>query len=579
MRALTRVARVVPDVTGVDKAFDYLVPDELADSVRVGVRVRVPLHGRNVAGWVAHVADRDPDVPVARMRRIAKVLGLGPTPDIVELAEWATRRWAGRPRAFLAAAAPKTLVTALPPPRHLSRITRHVSPEVDALLARGGGILRVGPRFDLAPVLAALAYHGPSLVVVPTQQAARTHAASLRARGYHVAPWPEQWAAARAGADVVIGTRSAAWAPIEDLRLVVVVDEHDDVLQEERSPTWHARDVAIERARRLGAPCVLVTPAPSVAAREWAGDRVERVGAAAGDWPEVRVVDRSAGDGWTTSLVTPELTEELRDRARRVVCVLNVAERSALCACAACRTILRCEACDAAVGHTTAGDLECRRCGTRRPVVCQSCGASAVADLRPGVARLRRELEVAARRPVAAVTASTRSVDERCDVFIGTEAVLHRVRHADTVAFLDADAEILAPRYRAGEIALGLFVHAARLVAGSAAPRILAQTLVPAHPLLTGLAAGDPDPAVEADCARRRELGFPPFGAIASVSGQGTRAWLERIGDSLAVRVAVHDAQHGMVRAQGWGELGRAMLETPRPPRARIVVHVDPPRV
>ncbi|MFZ9292575.1 MAG: hypothetical protein ACO26C_08605, partial [Ilumatobacteraceae bacterium] len=275
---MSRVARVVPDVTGVDKAFDYLVPDELADAVRPGVRVRVPLHGRNVGGWVVHVADRDPDVPVARMRRIAKVLGLGATPDLVELAEWATRRWAGRPRAFLAAAAPKTLVTSLPPPRHLSRITRHVAPEVDALLARGGGLLRVGPRFDLAPVLAALAYQGPSLVVVPTQQAARTHAATLRARGYHVAPWPEQWAAARAGADVVIGTRSAAWAPIDDLRLVVVVDEHDDVLQEERAPTWHARDVAIERARRLGVPCVLVGPTPSIAAREWAGDRVARIG-------------------------------------------------------------------------------------------------------------------------------------------------------------------------------------------------------------------------------------------------------------------------------------------------------------
>ncbi|MFZ9291575.1 MAG: hypothetical protein ACO26C_03410, partial [Ilumatobacteraceae bacterium] len=298
-----------------------------------------------------------------------------------------------------------------------------------------------------------------------------------------------------------------------------------------------------------------------------------------GDWPEVRVVDRSTADGWTTSLVTAELTSQLRDRSRRVVCVLNVADRSALSACGACRTILRCETCEAAVAHAAEGDLECRRCGTRRPVVCQSCGASAVADLRPGVARLRRELEIAARRPVAAVTASTRSVDERCDVFIGTEAVLHRVRHADTVAFLDADAEILAPRYRAGEIALGLFVHAARLVAGAPSPLILAQTLVPSHPLLAGLAAGDPDPAVEADRARRRELGFPPFGAIAAVHGQGTRAWLERIGDSLHVRVAVVDAQHGMVRAGGWGELGRAMLETPRPPRSRIVVHVDPPRV
>jgi primosomal protein N' (replication factor Y) len=574
----TRVARVVPDVTGVDKAFDYLVPDDLAAAARVGVRVRVPLHGRNVAGWVVTVAERDAEVPAARLRRVLKVLGLGATPELVALADWASRRWAGPMRALLAAAAPKTLVTRLPPPRHLSRITRTVSPEVDALLARGGGVLRVGPRLDLAPVLAALAYHGPSLVVVPGLQAARAHAASLRSRGYHVAPWPEQWAAARAGVDVVIGARSAVWAPIDDLRLVVVVDEHDDVLQEERAPTWHAREVAIERARRLGVPCVLISPVPSVAARTWAQGRVARIGAAAGDWPEVCLVDRSAGERWTTSLVTPELSAELRDRARRVVCVLNVADRSALSACGACRTILRCEVCDAAVTHRADGILACRRCGTERPVVCQACGSTSVADLRPGVARLRRELEVVARRPVAAVTAATRTVDERCEVFIGTEAVLHRVRHADTVAFLDVDAEVLAPRYRAAEIGAGLFVHAARLVRASPAPRIMAQTLVPTTPLLAALAAGDPDPALEADLARRRELGLPPFGAIAAVSGTGTRAWLEQLATRPAVRVAVEDAQHGMVRVRDWGELGAALLAVPRPARSRVVVHVDPPR-
>jgi primosomal protein N' (replication factor Y) (superfamily II helicase) len=64
----------------------------------------------------------------------------------------------------------------------------------------------------------------------------------------------------------VVGARAAAWAPAPDLAAVVVLDEHDEVWQEERVPTWHARDVAIERARRAGVPCVLVSPTPSLEA-------------------------------------------------------------------------------------------------------------------------------------------------------------------------------------------------------------------------------------------------------------------------------------------------------------------------
>ena len=96
--------------------------------------------------------------------------------------------------------------------------------------------------------------------------------------------------------------------------------------------------------------------------------------------------------------------------------------------------------------------------------MCQRCGGSGFANLRPGVSRLREELEAAAGRPVVAVTGPDRARPAPADIYVGTEAVLHRVDRADVVAFLDFDRELLAPRYRAVEQALALLAKAARLL-------------------------------------------------------------------------------------------------------------------
>ena len=139
--------------------------------------------------------------------------------------------------------------------------------------------LRLPPNDDVLPVLLAAAGRGPVLVVVPSPDRARLDAARLRRAGLSVAVCPQEWAAAAAGVDVVIGSRVAAWAPCPDLAAAVVVDEHDEALQEERSPTWHARDVVVERAsacRRAGAAGVAVPDRGGLAAVGRAGARARR---------------------------------------------------------------------------------------------------------------------------------------------------------------------------------------------------------------------------------------------------------------------------------------------------------------
>ena len=571
---MSRIARVVVDVTGVDKPFDYLIPDALAAQAVVGARVRVPLHRREVPGWVMSVLDAPAsDVDTEKLLPLAKVTSIGPSTEIVELAEWAAERWASRRRPFFVSASPERRIPRLVAPRRTSSSTA-----AEPLLGTGGGLVRVGPASSAMHVVEDAMSCGPVLVVVPTLARARRVAAECRRRGRTTALYPDDWASAASGVDVVVGARSAVWSSAPQLGAIVVIDEHDDTLQEERAPTWHARDVAIERARRLGVPCLLASAVPTIAARAWAGTRVTDA-PDANQWPPVRVIDRNADERWASSLVTSALIELLRDHSKRVVCVLNVKGRARSVACDACRTVARCEVCDAGMTEPDAERLVCARCAAERPVVCLACGSQRMRSIRIGISRLRDELEAAAGRPVQEVKPTTGALDPRVSVFVGTEAVLHRVDRADAAVFLDLDSELLAPRFRASEQALDLVAHGARLVAPSASVaggELVIQTTVPDHELISGLASGDLTAYVVAETARRQRLRLPPFGALAEVSGAGAAEAAAHLRGSLLVEVA-GDEDRLLVRAASWHALSEALRSLPKS-RQRVRIAVDPAR-
>lgn len=560
------VARVVPNVTGLDKQFDYLVPAPLRARVAIGSLVRVPLHGRRIGGWVVALGPPTDALPVEKLIEIAKFSSVGPLAEIVELAAWAATRWgAPRLRPFLVAADPPTMVSAL------ARSRRTVT----ATAAVATGVRRTTPLTDPLPMLIDIARCGPMLVIHPTPAAARAIANRMRKVGLSVALMPDEWAVAAAGADVVVGGRSAAWAPCPGMHSIVVLDEHDEALQEERSPTWHARDVAIERAARCGAACVLVSPIPTATALRWARARVVEPSASdrVAGWPFIEVIDRTDEEPWKRSLVSSSLIANLREAGKRVVCVLNTVGRARLLACRSCKSLQRCTKCEAAVALRDDGTLACGRCGTVRPLVCQQCGSSAMAIVKPGVTRLREELEAAANRSVVAVTGDTGELPP-ADVYVGTEAVLHRVRGIDVVAFLDFDAELLAPRYRAAEQAMALLVRAGRLVgARRGGGRVIVQTFVPHHEVLQAAVFADPARVGEGELARRRLLGLPPFRALAAVEGADALEFAAATGLEYA-----STAKGALVRADDWTTMGAALAATPRPKGSRLRVEVDPPR-
>ena len=560
----------------IDKTFDYLVPARQAALAVVGAQVRVPLHGRRVSGWIVAV-DVSPPAGVA-LAEVLAVRGIGPPAQVVELAMWAAHRWAGRAASILTAASPPTLVARLPPPlMGTVPIGGEAADLPTEALSTSGAVVRRPPSVDPLPLVLAAARVGPALVVTPSVATARGLAARVRRAGVGVAVLPRDWAQAQAGASVTIGARNAVWAPVPDLAVVVVIDEHDEALKEERVPAWHARDVAIERAQRAGVPAVLVSPCPSLEALKWGPLVTPSRAAERQGWPALEVVDmRRADDPVRTGLYSDALVRVLRS-GERVVCVLNRTGRARLLACVACGELATCERCGAAVIQPSA-DFECPRCATARPPICLRCHSTKFKNLRAGVSRVREELEALAGEPVVDVTADE-GASATARVHVGTEAALHRVTEADAVAFLDFDQELLAPRYRAAEEAFALLARAARLVGGRRpGSRVLVQTRVPNHEVLDAALHADPARVSDAEGRRRRDLGFPPVKAMAAISGPGADEFVATLGTPLGIDVLGPAKGTWLVRAASPDELADALARVTRP-AARLRIEVDPLRV
>jgi primosomal protein N' (replication factor Y) len=568
-----RVCRVAPDVTAVERVFDYLVPDALAPLVRVGAIVRVPLHGRRVRGYVV-ADDVTPDTGGPLLELLA-VASQGPPAEVVALTDWIAWRWRGPRIAVLRSASPPNRVIPSEPawPR---------SHRAGVLTQVRCCVVRRAPLLDRRELVSSMcADDGSTIVAVADASRGRSLAQFLRREGRDVAfvhsddsdaQRTAAWKRATQGHCVVIGGRVAALAPVPDLGAVIVVDDADEALQEERSPTWHARDVLYERAARAGAPWAVVSPAPSVEALAIAGVTLdaEPPDVEARGWPRTLVVDRRE-EPPGAGLLNETLADTLRDAGGPVVCVLNRRGRLRVLACDSCHALLRWD---------RAAD---------RPMVCDECGATRLRVLRSGVTRVREELAALfPRLRVLDVDADTEEVGD-ADILIGTEAVLHRPevrrRRPAVVAFLDFDQELLPPRYRAVAQAHWLATRGAQLLVGRPRDetRLVVQTRQPDHEVVRALVTGHPALVADAELERRRALGFPPFGALAELSGDdaAVNEAAGALADFDAIQVLGPTDGHALVVAPGPDALADALVvaHAAARPIGRVRIAVDPPRV
>ncbi len=598
------------------KEFDYAVPPAWTEPVVVGTRVRAPLHGRTVRGWV--VRDDVEPTPGLEVRPLKSWLGWGPPQPVVEAAAWGAWRWAGPEAAFLQAASPKVIVRTLPPalpaPGRDADGAASPAPEgsgrlwADVPAGNRVTVVRLPPATDLLDLVLAAATdphvrarEGTVLVLVPFVGWAERLCARLTRRGLAATT---DWVEARAGWPVVVGSRAGAWSPVPVLGAVVVLDAHDDAYREESAPTYGAVDVAIERARRAGVPCVLTSPVPPVTLT---GDLTvagppheERAG-----WPALERVDRRGADP-RTGLFSQEFVRLARavldaphpDQTQTpapLVCVYNRKGGARLLACSHCGELARCLRCGAAMAAAAdKATLHCPRCDEVRPLVCASCGRLKMKTLRAGVSRVRDELtallgvEVEEVSGPAPAGGGHRAGGTDARVLVGTEAVLHRVRRAATVAFLDIDLHLLAPRLSATDETLALLVRAGRLVgprgSGPAWARVQVQTRVPDHPALEAAVRGDPAPVQAEEEAVRRSSDLPPFSALALVSGALAPVYAAALAQDAARAggaVSVTTAGDGswLVRAPDHDVLCDLLARVERPSGRGLRVAVDPPAI
>lgn len=571
------------------------MPKALAGRIGVGSRVRIELHGRRVGAWVVEDEVTPPEGVVVKPLSLSS--GEGPPPSVVALAEWASWRWAGPVSSFLGTASP-TRVIRRPSTDRSARLTQAgshapvpspgggsvglVSSAIDA--STTASVIRLAPGLD-SGLLALEVVHrmGPAGIVMLAPSSARAVqlAHRLRRSGVPVALLPDDWQQAADGRSVVVGTRAAAWAPVSTLRAAVILDAHDEAYREERSPTWSAVDVILERARRDACPALLVSACPTVSLLEGAtlvttGRDTELRG-----WPNVEVIDRTSDDP-RTGLFSERLAELLRgelDRPDgRAVCILNRTGRAKLLACAHCGALARCSVCGGSMRQAvSAGALHCSRCEETRPPICAACDSSRLKLIRIGVARATEELS--ALTGVDAVEVSGRAPDaipEGARLIVGTEAALHRVATAGTVAFLDFDQHVLAPRFAAAEEALALLARAARLVGVRAGRgRLVVQTRLPGHAALRSATKGDPSLLAQSEQMVRRELDLPPYAALALLQGPSAGGYAEELGRREGITVSAPEPDRRLVRARDHQLLCDAMAAVPRP-AGRLRVAIDP---
>jgi primosomal protein N' (replication factor Y) (superfamily II helicase) len=408
-------------------------------------------------------------------------------------------------------------------------------------LERGHGVIVLVPEIALTPQTVARfqARFGDTVALL--------HSALGEGERY------DEWRRLRTGAArIAVGPRSAVFAPVADLGLIVVDEEHDASFKHEGDPRYDARHVAAERARRAGATLLAgsATPRPETwhaVPRLTLSSRVD-----ARPLPPVRVLDMRDAPG-----PLHPLTRRALAAARKSILLLNRRGWSNFLACRTCGKVWECPSCDVAlVLHRAEGVIACHHCGHRErvPDRCDACGSLAVARHGAGTERIEAELRETLDAPVFRLDADTAGAKDAVPnllarfqaapsgLLVGTQMVAKGHDFADVTlgVVLDADSTLRFPDFRAEERTFALVAQlAGRAGRGPEGGRVLVQTTSPEAPAIEAAARHDAEGFLAGELERRRALRYPPFADLIRVvcsaeSPEPVRAAAARVAEAIA---------------------------------------------
>ncbi len=633
-----------------DCEFTYRIPENLAASVRIGMRVAVPFTGSREVGVVTAMASES-DLHPKRVRDIARVLDVEPlvSDELQALARWISERFACSFGEALHAALPAALKREAT--RRRIRMIRAVSPvdpgvfaELDKTQEKQHRLLRtlleIGAPVELRDLLRRLNLSdAPAKSLVqrglaqidsvecsadeyetatadrprPAQLSgeqeaalgallkpleAREHATFLlegvtgsgktevylaaieralelgrgaivlvpeialtpqtvgwfRARLRDVAVLHSRMSDAqrlsmwqrlrRREARVVVGARSAIFAPVPDLGVVIVDEEHEPSFKQGNVPRYHARDVAVELARSTGAICILGSATPSLESWHRAESGVYRhlrLRSRVGNkpLPSVEIVDMRLEGARGSRLFSARLKhlvlEALANKEQSIL-FQNRRGFAPTLWCSGCKTTLRCKSCDVSLTwHQRIARLVCHSCceESTRPRACPSCSAPNLRYLGAGSEKIEDEIKLLL--PTARVLRMDSDTMRRredyenalsafgrgeIDILVGTQMIAKGLDfpRVTVVGVVNADSGLHLPDFRASERTFQLIAQVAgRAGRGSAKGRIVVQTLTPEHPAIQRAAKHDFDGFARAESEMRRELSYPPHSRLVRV--------------------------------------------------------------
>lgn len=361
----------------------------------------------------------------------------------------------------------------------------------------------------------------------------------------------DMWTRVRRGeARVVVGARSAIFAPVPDLGVVVVDEEHEPSFKQSTTPRYHARDVALERARLAGAICILGSATPALeswtAARDPEAEvRLEHLvlhrRVSGRPMPRVEVIDmrkeRSEAQGGDLfSLALRDGMERALVAGQQVILFQNRRGFAPVLYCPGCKLTVRCPHCDVAMTfHRRIGRIVCHSCchEDAPPRSCPTCtrpglrylGAGseriegALAELLPEARVRRMDSDTMRRREDYTETLEAFGAGE-VDILVGTQMIAKGLDFPNVtlVGIVDADAALHLPDFRAAERTFQLIAQVSgRAGRGEHEGRIIVQTRNPEHPAIRCAAQHDYRGFADAECTLRSELAYPPSGRLIRV--------------------------------------------------------------
>lgn len=588
----------------IEHGYDYRVPAEFAAAAKPGMRVQVPFGPRRMIGLIRAVRDTSQVREAKDIQRLidpvpaiaAEAFGLAAwmrgyygcslgeacsamVPSALRLIQGRGMRGEGPGKNMVVASAPH-------PPPLTPQQQAALDPILDKLRTRKSqtfllhGVTGSGKtELYLRAIAATLEQGRSAIVLVPEIALTPQMIDRFRERfGTDVVLWHSRMTARQRGdqwqrlldgqSRIVVGTRSALFAPVRDPGIIVLDEEHDPSYKQDQTPRYHARETAIARARLTNAVVVLGSATPSVESyyRAQAGEYAlltlpERV--TPHPLPRVTIIDMREQRSRAFSDPLRLALQRVVDKHEQAILLLNRRGFARVALCPLCGTAVRCAECVIPlVYHAESGQLICHYCNARRPIpdTCPACRKSPLKLRGAGTERIESELHRLF--PASGIgrmdTDTTRGRDahrklydsiktQEIELLVGTQMVAKGldIPEVTLVGVISADTALNLPDFRAGELTFDLLTQVAgRAGRGNQPGHVIVQTYCPTHYAIVAAGRHDYRAFYAAELEMRKRLDLPPLTHLIEITVQGSRK--ERVQETAeALREAIVERING----------------------------------